>query len=406
MASSNDVFIVDGIRTPIGKFGGSLSAIRPDDLLAHVIRTLVERNPLVDPASTDDVIMGCANQAGEDNRNVARMALLIAGIPFSVPGETVNRLCASGMSSTIRAFHAIGSGNGDQYITGGVESMTRAPFVMGKSNAAFSRQVDVYDTSIGWRFTNPTLEAMFGADGMGSTAENLAEMYSITRELQDSFAYNSQVKASTAQRSGVFKEEIIPVEVPRRKQQPLIVEDDEFIRHDASLEKMSTLRPAFRLDGQGSVTAANSSGINDGACALLVMSKRAVANSGVKPLVRIVSSAVVGVEPRIMGIGPVKASRRALEKAGLELDQIDVIELNEAFAAQSLACLSELGIDPGDARLNPNGGAIALGHPLGMSGARLLLTAAHELRRRNARYALCTLCIGVGQGMATIIERT
>ena len=403
--NNSNVFLVDGIRTPIGKFGGTLSTVRPDDLLSHVMRELMRRNPTIDSSATDDVIIGCANQAGEDNRNVARMSLLMAGIPYSVPGETVNRLCASGMSSTIRAFHAIGSGNGHQYITGGVESMTRAPFVFAKSEAAFSRKAEVYDTSIGWRFINPSLAEVFGAEGMGSTAENLAEKYSISRSTQDVFAFQSQQKASSAQRSGVFSDEIVGVEIPQRKKPSLLFSNDEFIRHDSSLEKMSSLKPAFRFDGNGSVTAANSSGINDGACALLVMSESAVESAGVAPLARIVSSAVVGVEPRIMGIGPVEASRRALERAGLSLDQMDIIELNEAFAAQSLACVQELGIEPDDVRLNPNGGAIALGHPLGMTGARLLLTSALELRRKGGRYALCTLCVGVGQGMATIIER-
>ncbi len=405
MKNNTEAFIVDGIRTPIGKFGGTLATVRPDDLCAHVIKTVLDRNPTVDPSKIGDVIIGCANQAGEDNRNVARMALLLAGIPFTVPGETVNRLCASGMSATVRAFHAIKAGDGYQFVTGGVESMTRAPFVMAKSDAAYSRNVEVYDTSIGWRFTNPSLEKVFGADGMGNTAENLAEKYDISRHDQDVFAFNSQAKASAAQRDGRFRDEIVAVEIPKRKSAPIIFADDEFIRHDPDLEKMSSLKPAFRFDGKGSVTAANSSGINDGACALLVASGDAVAEQNLTPLVRIVSSAVVGVEPRIMGIGPVNASLSALAKAGLTLADMDVIELNEAFAAQSLACIRELGLQDDDPRINPNGGAIALGHPLGMSGARLLLTAAHELERRGAKYALCTLCVGVGQGMATIIER-
>ncbi|NND72202.1 MAG: acetyl-CoA C-acyltransferase [Rhodothermales bacterium] len=405
MSGRQEAYIVDGIRTPIGKFRGTLSTVRPDDLLALTIRTLVERNDSIDPAVTDDVIMGCANQAGEDNRNVARMSLLLAGLPHTVPGETINRLCASGMSATVRAYHAIGSGNGSQFITGGVESMTRAPFVIGKSESAFSRTATMFDTSIGWRFTNAALESVFGAEGMGSTAENLAELYTIGREEQDAFAYHSQQKASAAEKAGHFLNEIVPVEISRRKAPSHTFERDEFIRHDTSLEKMATLKPAFRFDGKGSVTAANSSGINDGACALLVLSGDAVKTARVDPMVRIVSSAVVGVEPRIMGIGPVESSKRALAAAGLSIEQMDVIELNEAFAAQSIACLRELGLSADDERLNPNGGAIALGHPLGMSGARLLLTAAHQLKRTGGRYALCTMCVGVGQGMATIIER-
>lgn len=405
MGNKQQAYLVDGIRTAIGKFRGSLSTVRPDDLGARVIRALLERNKKIDATKIDDVILGCANQAGEDNRNVARMSLLLAGVPYTVPGETVNRLCASGMSATVRACHAIAANEGDRFVTGGLESMTRAPFVMAKSPAAFARTTEVYDTSIGWRFVNPALEEVFGVDGMGNTAENLAEKYSISREDQDQFAYQSQLKASRAQREGIFESEIVTVEVPRRKQSPLEFKEDEFIRHDPDLEKMASLNPAFRFDGKGTVTAANSSGINDGACALLIASGKAVEEDGLEPMARVVASAVVGVEPRIMGIGPVGATRKALSRAGLSLNDMDVIELNEAFAAQSLACLRELGIAEDDQRVNPNGGAIALGHPLGMSGARLLLTAAHELERRDGKYALCTLCVGVGQGMATIIER-
>lgn len=406
MDNNQQAYLIDGVRTAIGKFRGSLSTVRPDDLAAHVIRSLLERNPEIAGEEIDDVILGCANQAGEDNRNVARMSLLLAGVPQSVPGETVNRLCASGMSATIRACHAIAAGEGDMFVTGGVESMTRAPFVMAKSPDAFSRTAEIYDTSIGWRFVNPALEEVYGVDGMGSTAENLAEKYSISRADQDAFAFQSQTKASAADKNGFFSGEIVATEIKRRKQPSVLFDRDEFIRHDADLPKMSSLNPAFRFDGKGTVTAANSSGINDGACALLVASEGAVAAHDLKPMARVVASAVIGVEPRIMGIGPVGATNKALERAGLKLGDMDVIELNEAFAAQSLACIRELGLDDDDERINPNGGAIALGHPLGMSGARLLLTAVRELERRSGRYALCTLCVGVGQGMTTIIERT
>ncbi len=402
-----DAFIVDGIRTPIGSLGGSLSTVRADDLAAHVIAKLIERNPNVPTDAVTDVILGCANQAGEDNRNVARMALLLAGLPVSVPGETVNRLCASGMSAVVNAARGVRLGDGDVYIAGGVEHMTRAPFVQAKSSQAFSRSVEMFDTSIGWRFINPKMREKYGVDSMGQTAENVAEQFGITREDQDLFACKSQEKAAAARTNGRFDREITPVTIPSsgKGREATELTYDEFLRPDTTIEKLARLKPAFRTDGKGSVTAGNSSGINDGACAIFVVSESALERFGLEPKARIVSSAVAGVEPRIMGMGPVPAARMALEKAALSLDQMSVIELNEAFAAQSLACLRELGIADDDARVNPNGGAIALGHPLGMSGARLILTAARELEEKDGKYALCTMCIGVGQGMATIIER-
>lgn len=397
-----DAFIIDGIRTPIGKFCGSLSGIRSDDLAALTIQKMVERNPEIDPKEIDDVIFGCANQAGEDNRNVARMALLLAGVPFTVPGETVNRLCASGMSAVVSAARAIRLNEGDLFIAGGVEHMTRAPFVLSKSETAFSRNAEMYDTSIGWRFVNPKMEELFGTEGMGETAENVAEQFKVSREDQDAFAFGSQMKAAKAREIGRLAKEIVPVEIPQRKGSPLLFEHDEFIRPDTTPEILVKLNPAFRKDG--TVTAGNSSGINDGACAMLIASEEIVKEFNLKPKATIVSSAVVGVEPRIMGMGPVGATQKVLQRTGLKLDNMDVIELNEAFAAQSLACLRELGLADDDPRVNPNGGAIALGHPLGMSGARLLTTAMIELQEKKARYAVCTMCVGVGQGMATIIE--
>ena len=404
-ASLADAFLIDGVRTPIGSLGGALSAVRADDLAAQVIKALLERHPTLDAARIADVILGCANQAGEDNRNVARMALLLAGLPVTVPGETVNRLCASGLSAVASAARAIKIGEGDLYVAGGVESMTRAPFVLSKSTSAFARDVQLFDTSLGWRFVNPRMQALHGTDSMGETAENVAAMYGITRADQDLFALRSQQKATAARARGRFAEEIAEVIIPQRKGEPLRVSDDEFIRPETTLEILGKLRPAFRTDGQGSVTAGNASGLNDGAAALLLASARAVREFALTPIARVVASAAAGVEPRIMGMGPVPATRRALELAGLTLDQLDVIELNEAFAAQSLACLRELGLADDDARVNVNGGAIALGHPLGMSGARLALTAARELQRRQKQYALCTMCIGVGQGFALILER-
>jgi len=402
-----DAFIIDGIRTPIGSFGGSLSTVRADDLAAHVIAALVARNPAIPADSVADVILGCANQAGEDNRNVARMALLLAGLPVSVPGATVNRLCASGMNAVVDASRALKLGDGDVYIAGGVEHMTRAPFVMAKASQPFSRSVEMFDTSIGWRFVNPKMRDTYGIDSMGQTAENVAEQYGVTREDQDAFALRSQQKAAAARERGRLDVEISPVTIPAagKGKEPTKLTRDEFLRPDTTLEKLSKLKPAFRTDGKGSVTAGNSSGINDGACAIYLASEEGVRRLGLTPKVRIVASAAAGVEPRLMGMGPVPASRMALARAGLTLGDMSVIELNEAFAAQSLACLREMGIADDDPRVNPNGGAIALGHPLGMSGARLLLTATRELEEKGGKYALCTMCIGVGQGMATIIER-
>jgi 3-oxoadipyl-CoA thiolase len=396
-------YIIDGVRTPIGSFGGALSEVRPDDLAAHAIAKLLERHPQIDHGEIADVVLGCANQAGEDNRNVARMAGLLAGLPASVPGETVNRLCASGMSAVGAAARAVKIGEGDLYIAGGVESMTRAPYVMSKAGQPFARDVQLYDTSIGWRFVNPRMRDQYGVDSMGETAENVAERFAIPRKDQDVFACKSQTKAAAARSRGRFDREIVAVAVPQRKGDPTVVDADEFIRPNTTLEALAKLKPAFK--GGGSVTAGNSSGINDGASALLVASEDAIRKYDLKPLARIVATAVAGVEPRVMGLGPVPSSRKALAQAGLQLDDVDVIEINEAFAAQVLGCLRELGLPADEPRLNPNGGAIALGHPLGMSGARLLLTAAHELRETGGRYALATMCVGVGQGMATVLER-
>ncbi len=401
----NTAYIIDGVRTPIGNLGGSLSAVRADDLGAHAIRCLLARHPALDAACIADVVMGCANQAGEDNRNVARMSLLLAGLPVTVPGETVNRLCASGLSAVASAARSIKVGEGDVYVAGGVESMTRAPYVMSKSAAPFGRDMQLFDTSLGWRFVNPAMKAAHGTDSMGETAEHVAEKYGISRDDQDAFAVRSQQRAAASRANGRFAREIVPVEIPQKKGETVTVEHDEFIRPDTTRETLAKLRPAFRTDGKGSVTAGNSSGLNDGAAALLLASEKAVGELGLKPLARVVSSVAVGVEPRIMGLGPVPATRRVLGLAGLTLDEMDVIELNEAFAAQSLACLRELGIADDDPRVNPNGGAIALGHPLGMSGARLALTAARQLEQGGGRYALCTMCIGVGQGYAIILAR-
>ena len=400
-----DAFILDGDRSAVGNIGGQLSDVRPDDLAAHVIRTLLSRHASLDPARVSDVVLGCANQAGEDNRNVARMALLLAGLPVSVPGETVNRLCASGMSAVANVARSVRLGEGDVYVAGGVESMTRAPYVLSKASKPFARDVELFDTSLGWRFINPALRERYGTDSMGQTAENVAEQYGVGRDDQDAFAARSQTKAAAARSAGRFAEEIAPLEIPQRKGPPKRVDQDEFIRPDTTVEVLAKLKPAFRTDGKGSVTAGNSSGLNDGAAALLVGSERVARDLGVEPMARIVATAVAGVEPRCMGIGPVPATRRALERAGITLDDVGVIELNEAFAAQVLASLRELGVADDDPRVNRNGGAIALGHPLGMSGARLLLTASHELRHTGARYALATMCVGVGQGMATILER-
>jgi 3-oxoadipyl-CoA thiolase len=398
-----NTYIIDSIRTPIGSFGGTLKDVRTDDLAAITLKELLERNQ-IDPSKIDDVFLGCANQAGEDNRNIARMALLLAGIPFTVPGETINRLCASGMSAIIHAHRAIQTNDGDLFISGGVENMTRGPWVMSKTSKAYGRDSKMYDSSFGWRFINPKMQEIYGTHAMGETAENLVTKFNISREDQDLFAYNSHKKASNAQKEGRLKEEIIKVTIPQRKKEDIIFSKDEFIRPDTSLEVLAKLRPAFKKNG--SVTAGNSSGINDGAAAMLLASEKAVKKYNLKPLARIVSSAVIGVEPKIMGIGPVKASLKALEKASLSLNDIDVIEINEAFAAQALACIRELGLKDDDKRINPNGGAIALGHPLGVSGTRIVHAAALELNRKNKKYALITMCIGVGQGYATIIENT
>src|SRR5687768_7195188 len=402
----SDAYIVDGVRTAIGSFGGSLAESRPDDLAALTIRRLIERHPSLDTGRITDVVLGCANQAGEDNRNVARMASLLAGLPVTIPGETVNRLCASGMTAVATAARAARVGDGDLYVAGGVESMTRAPYAMSKSSRPFGRDIEIFDTSIGWRFVNPKMREMYGLDSIGQTAENVADQFRVSREDQDVFACRSQMRAAAARAAGRFDVEITPVELAPAKKgaAPRSFAEDEFVRPETSLEVLAKLRPAFRTDGGGSVTAGNSSGINDGACALLVASDAGVAAIGATPLARVVASVAVGVEPRIMGMGPVPATRAALARAGLTLDDISVLELNEAFAAQTLACLRELSVSDDDSRVNPNGGAIALGHPLGMSGARLLLTAAHELVRTGGRYALCTMCVGVGQGTATIIE--
>ena len=400
-----NAYIVDGVRTAVGNMTGGLSEVRADDLAAIVIAELMKRNPKLDPSRVTDVILGCANQAGDDNRNVARMASLLAGLPVTVPGETVNRLCASGMSAVAAAARCVKVGEGDFYIAGGVENMTRAPYVMSKGSTPFARNIELFDTSLGWRFVNPKMKAKYGVDSMGQTAENVAEQYNVSRADQDAFAMRSQQKAAKAREAGRFKSEITPVEIPQKKGDPKRFDQDEFLRPDTNLDTLGKLKPAFRTDGAGSVTAGNSSGLNDGAAALLIASDKGVAELGAKPLAKIITSAVAGVEPRIMGMGPVPSSRKALEQAGLSLDQMDVIELNEAFAAQSLACMRELGMKDDDPRVNPNGGAIAIGHPLGMSGARLLLTAARELEQKGGKYALATMCIGVGQGMATIIER-
>ncbi|MFN8583403.1 MAG: 3-oxoadipyl-CoA thiolase [Gemmatimonadaceae bacterium] len=402
----SDAFLVDGVRTPVGAFAGSLSDVRADDLAATVIRHLLARYPGVDPSRVTDVILGCANQAGDDNRNVARMALLLAGMPVTVPGETVNRLCASGLSAIASAARGVRAGEGDLYVAGGVESMTRAPYVMSKGSTPFARDAQLFDTSIGWRFVNAKMRELYGVDSMGQTAENVAEQFGVSREDQDRFALASQQKAAAAREAGRLAMETVPVAVPGpKKGTTRDFADDEFIKPDTTLEALAKLRPAFRTDGKGSVTAGNSSGINDGACAVLVASERAVSEFGLKPKARIVAAAAAGVEPRIMGMGPVPTSREALRRAGLQLSDMAVIELNEAFAAQGLACLRELGLADDDPRVNPNGGAIAIGHPLGMSGARLALTAAYELQRTGGRYALCTMCIGVGQGMAMVLER-
>jgi len=399
-----DAYIIDGIRTPIGKLKGALSPIRADDLAAIPIKELLERNPEIDVEQVEDVIYGCANQAGEDNRNVARMASLLAGLPVSVPGETVNRLCASGMSATVKAYHAIKAGEGDLFITGGVEHMTRGPIVLGKGASPWSGTTEMHNSTFGWRFINPKMKEMYGTDGMGMTAENVVEMYDISRVDQDKFAAWSQQKAGAARDSGRLAKEIVPVEIPQRKGDPILFEHDEFMRPETTPEVLATLRPAFKK--HGTVTAGNASGLNDAAGALLVASEVAIKTFNLTPKARIIAHAVTGIEPRIMGLGPVEATQKVLKRARLSLDDMDIIELNEAFAGQSLGVTRKLGLEDQDPRLNPNGGAIALGHPLGMTGQRLLLTATVELHEReNAKYALCTLCVGVGQGMAVILEK-
>jgi 3-oxoadipyl-CoA thiolase len=401
---SQHTYIIDYARTAIGSLGGGLSATRADDLAAIPLRAILDRNPKLDPASIDDVILGCHNQAGEDNRNVARMALLLAGIPYTVPGETVNRLCSSGMSAVIHANRAIKAGDGDVFIAGGIEHMTRSPWVITKTTKPFGNDAQMFDSSFGWRFVNPKMKELYGIDAMGETAENLVDHFGISREDQDLFAFRSQQKAFSAQKSGYFAEEIIPVISTDKKGNVSVFDQDEFIKGNSSLEKLATLKPTFRKTG-GTVTAGNASGINDGAAAMLLASEAAVKKYGFIPKGRIIASAVVGVEPRIMGIGPVNASKKVLEKAGLTLYDIDIFEFNEAFAAQCLAVTRGLGLSDDDSRINPQGGAIALGHPLGMSGTRIIQTALHGLEKQNKKYALAAMCVGVGMGYAVIIEK-
>ena len=395
-------YVVDAVRTPIGKFAGALGSVRPDDLAAHVLRELMRRNPSVDKSAVEDVILGAANQAGEDNRNVARMAALLAGLPITVPGSTVNRLCGSGLQSIMDAARAIKAGEGDVYLAGGTESMTRAPFVMAKSESAFGRELTAHDTTLGWRFINPRLSKLHYPFSMGQTAENVAKQYGITREEQDAFAFESQRKYARAYEKGRFRKEIVPVFISQPKGDTALFDTDEQPRF-SSMEKLATIKPAFQPDG-GTVTAGNSAGINDGAAAVLLVSDAALARYNLKPIARVVASAVVGVDPSVMGLGPIPATRKVLERAGLTLADIDLIELNEAFAAQSIACIRELQIDP--AKLNVNGGSIAIGHPLGSSGARITATLLHEMQRREGvRYGLTVMCVGVGQGVAVIYEK-
>ncbi|MEE3879288.1 3-oxoadipyl-CoA thiolase [Vibrio sp. YYF0003] len=397
-----NVYLCNPRRSAIGRFGGTLASVRPDDLAAQIFKAVLEQAPNMDPAAIDEVIMGSANQAGEDNRNVARMSALLAGLPTSVPGTTINRLCGSGMDAVGTAFRAIKAGEMDLVLAGGVESMSRAPYVMGKADSAFTRTQQIEDTTIGWRFVNPLMKQLYGVDSMPETAENVAETYHVSREDQDLFAFRSQKKAQQAIADQIFAQEIVPIEIQRKRQEPLIFDTDEHPR-PSTLEKLASLPTPFRNDG--SVTAGNASGVNDGAAAMLVASEDAVSQHSLTPVAKILGMATAGVEPRVMGIGPVPAVKKLLEKHRISIQDIDVIELNEAFAAQGLAVLRELGIEDDDPRVNPNGGAIALGHPLGMSGARLLMTAAHQLQRTGGRYALCTMCVGVGQGIATLIER-
>lgn len=398
-----EAYIIDGIRTPVGNFGGSLATVRADDLAAFVIAELLKRNHSVDPSAIADVIMGCANQAGDDNRNVARMALLLAGLPYSVAGETVNRLCASGLSAAVAAARGIIGGDGDLFVAGGVENMTRGPWVISKTSTPFGRDAEMFDSSFGWRFVNPKMKEAYGVDGMGETAEHLAERDNVSREDQDKFAVWSHQKAAAAQKCGRLAEEIAAVSIPQKRKDPIIFGSDEFIKPSTTIEILGALKPAFRKNG--TVTAGNASGLNDGAAALLLASEQGINRFGLIPKARIVSMGVAGVEPKYMGMGPVPASELALKKAGLSINDIDLIEINEAFASQVLVCLRGLGVNDNDTRVNPNGGAIAIGHPLGMSGARILNSAAIELIKQQKRYALVTMCIGVGQGYAVVIER-
>ena len=395
------VYIVDAVRTPIGKYAGTLSSVRPDDLAAHIVKAVIERNPLVDVNAIEDVIFGAANQAGEDNRNVARMAALMAGLPISVGGNTVNRLCASGLQAIVDASRSIIAGDGEIYIAGGVESMTRAPFVMAKAEAAFGRTPEIYDTTIGWRFTNKKLAAMYHPYAMGETAENVAERWKISREEQDAFAFSSQQKYAAAHAANRFAEEMIPVSVPQKKGDPILFAKDEHPRL-GTIDDLAKLKPAFKKEG-GTVTAGNSSGVNDGAAALILASEDAVKKYNLKPLARVVSRGVAGVDPAIMGMGPVPATQKALQRAGLTVNDIGLFESNEAFASQSIACMRDLGVDP--SIVNVNGGAIAIGHPLGCSGARISTTLIHEMNKRNVRYGVATMCIGVGQGVAVVYEK-
>ncbi|MGA4520264.1 3-oxoadipyl-CoA thiolase [Citrobacter portucalensis] len=398
-----DAFICDGIRTPIGRYGGALAGVRADDLAAIPLRELLNRNPRLDPSAIDDVIFGCANQAGEDNRNVAHMATLLAGYPHSVAGTTINRLCGSGLDAIGFAARTIKAGDADLLIAGGVESMSRAPFVMGKATAPFQRQAEMFDTTIGWRFVNPLMQRQFGTDSMPETAENVAELLNISREDQDAFAYRSQQRTAKAQRDGILAQEIVPVQIIGKKGAVSAVREDEHPRAETTLEQLAQLKTPFRKNGV--VTAGNASGVNDGAAAMIVASEQHIKAQGLTPRARIVAMATAGVEPKFMGLGPVPAVRKVLERAGLNINDMDVIELNEAFAAQALGVMRQLGLADDAEHVNPNGGAIALGHPLGMSGVRLALAATLELERRNGRYALCTMCIGVGQGIAMILER-
>lgn len=399
----NDAFICDAVRTPFGRYGGTLASIRTDDLAAIPIRTLVERHPGIDWNAVDDVILGCANQAGEDNRNVARMALLLAGLPKEVPGSTVNRLCGSSMDAVGVASRAIKSGEAELVIAGGVESMSRAPFVVGKAESAFSRAAEIFDTTIGWRFVNPLMKAKYGVDSMPETAENVAADYQVSRGDQDALAFRTQQRWAAAHRMGFFASEIVPVSIPQKKGDPKVFDKDEHPRPDTTLEGLAKLKPVVKPNG--TVTAGNASGVNDGSCAVLMASEAAVKKFGLTPRARVVATAAAGVAPRVMGFAPAPATRKVLAKSGLSLDQMDVIELNEAFAAQALAVTRDLGLADDAAHVNPNGGAIAIGHPLGASGARLVITAVNQLAKTGGRYALCTMCIGVGQGIATIIER-